>query len=297
MVHSERIDFQGYFLVRDKHDGEWIMVLNGPWNDEYHQVISNQNISSLRLSYSAGWVERDISFVRSLKSIRSLEIYSGHVTDISPLAEITQLEKIGLECNYKNLIDFSRFTKLRTCFLKWRPKSESIFNATSLQTLSIVNFPYENLLLMHKLHKLEVLKLTSNKIQSLDGLAHLGELKTLDLFRCPNLTSLEGIQGAVNLRMLEVDTCKKISDLEPLGALRNLRRVSLINCGKLKTLLPLKACIQLEELLLTDNTDIEDGSIYVFKELPVLKTMWFANRKHYSNTREQVQEAINLRQR
>ena len=295
-MNSERIDLNGYFLVRDKGNGEWVMVLSGPWVEEYHQVILTRKITSLRLSYSAGWTERDISFVRNLKNIRSLEIYNWDVTDISPLAEITQLEKLGIECNYKKSIDFSQFMKLHTLLLRWRPKSENIFDATSIQNLSITNFPYENLTKMNKLDKLESLKLTSKKLLTLNGAENLSNLTSIDLFRCPSLTSLEGVQGAAKLRVIELDTCKKVNDLAPLGDLSELRSVTLNNCEAIKTLLPLRKCHQIETLFLTESTNIEDGSISVFNELPNIKTMWFANRKHYSHTREQVQEAIRLRQ-
>ncbi len=294
-MSSERIDFRGYFLRREEDD--WVMVLTGPWLADYYQVISTRDIKALRLSYSVGWSDQDISFVRKLKSICRLEIYNWEITDISALEELTQLEHIGLECNYKHSIDFSRFTKLRACFLKWRPKSESIFDAVCLETLNIVNYPFENLSPMHKLHRLKELKLTSKKLNTLSGAAHLSELRVLDLFQCSNLTTLEGIQGAADLREVELDTCKRVGNLEPLGELRNVRRIAASNCGTIKSLLPLKNCIKLEELFLTEDTDIEDGSVNVFRELPNLKVMLFANRKHYSHRQEQVQEAIRLAKR
>lgn len=271
------------------------MVLEGPWKAQYEHAINKNNVTGLRLSASNGWRDTNIDFIHNLSAIHELEIYNWDVVDISPIESLPRLVKISLECNYRKSIDFTKFKGLQYCFLQWKPKSDSIFSSPSLKMLNIVNYPYEDLQPLQALHQLTELKLTSNKLKSLVGISSLKALLSIDLYRCTKLESLEDIQNAGQLTTLELESCKNLGNLNPLSALTKLARVSLNNCGKLQSLHPLKSCRKLSELFFIEDTNIVDGDTGIFTELPALKTMWFANRKHYSHNREAVQEIIKPR--
>lgn len=291
---EQRKQFSGYYLTPEA-DSSWCMVLQGPWTTECEKTFQKEKVTGLRLSYSLGWQQTDLSFLQSLELLRSVEIYNWNVTDITPLTALKKLGKIGIECNYKTPIDFAAFQKLEQCFLKWRPKSESIFGVSTLKELNVVNYPYYDLSTLHALKDLETLKLTSEKLSSLNGASMLGELVTLDLFRCTKLETLEGIQGAAKIVNLELDSCKNINSVEPLSKLRSLRRIAINNCGNIKSLLPLTSCKELKELFFIENTIIEDGDLSVFQNLSKLTTMWFSDRKHYSHTRTKIQKLLETR--
>ncbi|MDT8956143.1 hypothetical protein, partial [Aeromonas caviae] len=40
------------------------------------------------------------------------------------------------------------------------------------------------------------------------------------------------------------------------------------------------------------DTTIEDGELTSLLDIPTLKKMWFANKRHYTHTREQVMEVL-----
>jgi len=295
ILNTERQQFDGYYLIPNDLKTGSKMVLEGPWKAQYEDAVNKNNITGLRLSVSNGWRDTNIEFIHSLSTIRDLEIYNWDVTDISAIELLPQLVKVSLECNYRKSINFTKFTRLQYCFLRWRPKSDSIFSAPSLKALNIVNYPYEDLQPLQALHQLTELKLTSNKLRSLAGISSLKALLSIDLYRCAKLESLNDIQSASQLTTIELESCKKLGNLKPLSALTKLTKVSLNNCGKLQSLQPLKSCGELSELFFIEDTNIEDGDTGIFTDLPTLKTMWFANRKHYSHKREAVQEIIETR--
>lgn len=271
------------------------MVLEGLWKAQYSDVICKNNVSGLRLSASNGWCDTNIDFIHGLSTIQYLEIYNWDVIDTSPIESLPQLTNISLECNYRNSLDFTKFKDLQHCFFRWKPKSDSIFSSHSLKTLNIINYPYEDLQPLQALHQLKELKLTSKKLKSLAGTSSLEALVSIDLYHCTKLETLEEVQSAGKLTNLELESCRIISNLNPLSSLRKLTRVTLNNCGKLESLNPLKSCEKLSELFFIEDTNIEDGDTGIFVYLPALKTMWFANRKHYSHTREAVQQIIESR--
>ncbi len=294
-MSTERQQFDGYYLTPNDLGTGSIIVLEGAWKKKYEEVINKNNVVGLRLSASNGWHDTSINFIHNLSTIHELEIYNWDIVDVSAIELLPQLLKISLECNYRKSIDFTKFTQLQYCYLRWKPKSDSIFSATSLKALNIINYPHVDLQPLRALSHLAELKLTSNKLRSLVGTSNLEALHSIDLYRCTKLESLEDIQSADQLTTLEIESCKKLEDLKPLSSLTNLNKVTLNNCGKLLSLKPLKSCSELSELFFIEDTNIDDGDTGIFEDLPALKTMWFANRRHYTHKRETVQEIIDAR--
>jgi len=137
------------------------LVVQGSWNATYQEAITSSKNPALRLSSSAGWKGNSLEFLQGLTNIRSLEVYNWDVTDITSIQGLTRLEELSIDCSYRRPIDFSVFSELKSLFLRWRPGSESIFRVSSLNTLNIVNYPFENLTPLHDLVNLVSLKLTS----------------------------------------------------------------------------------------------------------------------------------------
>lgn len=291
-MNTEKQVYDGYYLINDELSGASKMVLQGPWKIEYGDVILKKKITGLRLSDSNGWKGENIDFIYDLKIIDDLEIYSRKIKDILPIESLPQLTKIGLDCDYRTPIDFSGFTMLESLFLRWGPNSESVFSVSSLKKLNLINYPFEDLNMLHQLRQLNELKLVSTKIKRLSGADNLIALVSLDLYRCTKLESIDGVQSLSALRIFEIESCKKINSLGPLNELEKLKRVSINNCGKIQSLMPLTSSTNLSELFFIEDTNIEDGNVGVFSCFPQLQIMWFANRRHYSHKREDIQREL-----
>jgi hypothetical protein len=289
-MRTGKKQFDGYFLVPDELG--LCMVLEGPWSNSYRDQISKDRVTTLRLSKSAGWKAEDLGFLRQLRGLHGLEIYNWDVKDISAVNDLQSLRKLCLECNYQTPPNYSGLTRLKSCFIRWRPKSDDLFDCGTLQYLNVVNYPYHDLNPLQALNKLRVLKLTSSKLTALDGIESLQSLETLDLFRCKTLQTLEGIQSCANIRSLTIDTCSNVENLEPVGELHELRYLAINNCGNIRSLKPLMGFQKLEHLFFIENTNILDGDLSVVRSLSALRDTWFANRPHYSSSREEIKQVL-----
>lgn len=281
-----------YFIDEVENGMGRCLVLTAPWSDDFKSLIDKENISVLRLSQSAGWSGNDISFISDLTCLSGVEIYSWGIKDITPLESISNLEYLGLQCEFTKAPDFSKLKKLKVFKAQWRPKAKTIFSCGELNRLNIVNYPSENLKKLNRMSLLRRLQLTSKKIRTLSGIEELSSLSTLDLAYCPRLEDLSGIDKCQQIEIVEIENCKRVYDIAILSELKNLKEIVLIDCGKVKSLRPLAHSQSLESITFIGDTTIEDGDLTSLLNIPTLKKMWFANKRHYTHTREQVMEAL-----
>jgi hypothetical protein len=292
LINSEK-----YFIDEDENGLGRCLVLKASWSDRFIELIEQENISVLRLSYSAGWKETDISFLEKLvgKGLRGVEIYAWGVKDVTPLQHLANLEHIGLQCEFTKAPDFSNFKNLINIFLSWRPKAKTIFDCLRVEQLNIVNYPSANLNDLKGMSYLKRLQLTSRKLVTLEGIEALQSLEVLDLFSCTKLESFDGIAKCSKLKEVELESCKKINDISSLGGIEKLRKVILTDCGKIKSLCSLVNCSLLETLTFTGDTNIEDGKLTPLLDNPKLKRIWFADKTHYSHNRDEIAATLSLK--
>ncbi|HDX8615230.1 TPA: hypothetical protein RQN55_001388 [Aeromonas dhakensis] len=281
-----------YFIDEVENGMGRCLVLTAPWSDDFKSIIDKENIAILRLSQSAGWNGNDISFINGLPSLAGVEIYSWGVKDITPLESISNLEYLGLQCEFTKAPDFSKLNKLKVFKALWRPKAKTIFSCDKLNLLNIINYPSENLKELNSMSLLRRLQLTSKKIKSLSGIEGLRSLSILDLAECPKLENLSGIDQCPQIEIVEIENCKKVYDIAILSELKNLKEIVLTDCGAVKSLRPLAHSKSLESITFIGDTTIEDGELTSLLDIPTLKKMWFVNRRHYSHTRERVMEIL-----
>ncbi len=287
MINNEK-----YFIDEVENGMGRCLVLAAPWSDSFKSIIDKENISVLRLSQSAGWNGNDISFINYLPSLSGVEIYSWCVKDITPLESISNLEYLGLQCEFTKAPDFSKLKKLKVLKIFWRPKAKTIFSCDELNLLNILNYPSENLKELNRMSLLRHLQLTSKKIKSLSGIEELSSLSILDLADCPKLEDLSGIDKCQQIEIVEIENCKRVYDIAILSELQNLKEIVLTDCGAVKSLRPLAHSPSLESITFIGDTTIEDGELTSLLDIPTLKKMWFSNKRHYSHTREQVMEVL-----
>lgn len=281
-----------YFIDEVENGMGRCLVLTAPWSDDFKSIIDKEKIAILRLSQSAGWNGNDISFINTLPSLSGVEIYSWGVKDITPLESISNLEYLGLQCEFTKAPDFSKLKKLKVFKALWRPKAKTIFSCDELNLLNIVNYPSENLKELNKMSLLRRLQLTSKKIKSLSGIEELSSLSILDLAECPKLENISGIDKCQQIEIVEIENCKRVYDIAILSELKNLKEVVLTDCGTVKSLRPLANSQSLESITFIGDTTIEDGELTSLLDIPTLKKMWFVNKRHYSHTRERVMEIL-----
>ncbi len=174
---------------------------------------------------------KDLSFLKSLKNLKSLYISSRQAEHI-PLGELTQLESL-------KLVDVPA-TSL-----------PGLENLRHLKTLDIFAHKITELPGLDKLTQLESIKLQMHKLYKLPSLKNLEKLKTLKIYET-RLGRLDFLQNSTSLEVLEI-SFSPIYSMKPVTLLNNLKTLELMNTQvtKIEGLENKKA---LETLLITEAT-------------------------------------------
>ena len=256
------------------------IFVKGSWDNAIHRYMKENQIEALYINWTKGWESNDYSFLSKLNEVKELNIITGG-GDLSSISEMSNLEDLSISYSYDGIIDFSKLKKLKTCFIGYSKKIDSLFELISLEHLSLNDFKYKNFHRIGDLTNLKSLTISNSSIDSLDFLRHL-KLEKLDLTICKKLISFEEIGEQYDLKKLIIDGCKKLYDLKFVANLKKLEWLDLSYNKNLKSILPLKDCIQLQELMIVADSTIDDGDLSVLKDLQNLKILMLANRKHYN---------------
>lgn len=200
------------FEIRDDEHGIGkVLILKEAWSNEISDFMIKENIRALRLSDSAGFKYKNLSFIPSLSFLRSLELYCWEAKDIKMLEELPQLEVLSMQSQSSKKIDFSSFKNLRVVMLTWAKGLTSILESHNIEHLNIQNYPYKSLEPIEHMLNLKKLYITSRKLETLHGIEKLKNLELLDLYNCQKLISKEGINKCVKLNNIEIEACNKLS--------------------------------------------------------------------------------------
>ena len=111
-----------------------IMPLTAPADFGQHGVVE------IELNRSKGWCGEDISFLREMPFLQSIDIIDMQIRDVTPVHHLNNLKRLRLLTYCKTPIDFKAFPDLKDCGLEWRKGCHSIFECESLQKLFINGF-------------------------------------------------------------------------------------------------------------------------------------------------------------
>jgi Leucine-rich repeat (LRR) protein len=269
-----------------------VLVLAGPWFPELADVLRRHGVSHLRLSPYAGWREKQIDFLSSLLFLERLDLAAVGLRDISPLYQLPNLQWLSLN-GVARKIDFTKIPKLNNLRLGWNEKNfSSLLDCANLQSLGLDNYSGSDLWAFAKLTRLSVLALSFSKIESLDGIEHLGLLDRLSLARVNRLESLEHLQHCQALTTLEIDGAAELRDVGAVAGLRNLRSFSLMGCPKVQSVRAVGGLPALETVGLLQTTSIQDGDLSALDALPALRHASFLDRPHYNRKNAQYPKRL-----
>jgi Leucine-rich repeat (LRR) protein len=200
------------FLVRsDEHGIGKVLIPTSPWDNAYADFLHLEKITAIRLSYSLGYRGESIDFIRQFPWLRSLEVYSVEVRDLSPISHLPNLEVLGLQT--KAATGFAlRDAPLRIAMIQWNHKLSPLFELEALEYLNVINYPYIDLLPLRKLLRLQRLSITSWKLQAVNGIEELPALSRLDLYNCPQLLSIDEARSKQSIHHLEIEACRHVSN-------------------------------------------------------------------------------------
>lgn len=247
------------------------------YESDIDKIVAEPGGTSLRL---AGKGIKDISGIEvfSDKGITWIFLDWNEITDLSPLSEFKDLEKISFSGN--NVSDLSALSGLENLenITAINNKIENIdtlsnldmkyicldgnnisninvvSNWTNLVDMSFSNNIIEEIPNLNNLSNLETVNLSNNKIKSIENIS--GSMEELSIDN-NELTSLSGVQNLLNLKILSVSN-NQINSLKELESLSNLENLN-INKNQIRDVSGLVNCSKLKYLYMDNNyiTDFE----------------------------------------
>jgi hypothetical protein len=81
-----KLDFR---VSCDEHGIGKVLIPTSPWDNAYADFLHSEKIAAIRLSYSLGYRGESIDFITQFPWLRSLEVYSVEVRDLSPISRLS----------------------------------------------------------------------------------------------------------------------------------------------------------------------------------------------------------------
>jgi Leucine-rich repeat (LRR) protein len=176
------------------------------------------------------------AFIVELRAIQMLRLFAGPLTEIESLGGLPRLRDLSIEhvTEQQSIpIDLGALPALSRAHLEWFRGAESIFQATRLRSLSLLNCPLSRSEAFGNLPSLRYLRLAAGRLVDTDAIARLLSLRWLGLLRQDDLTSLAGLSGHQSLRFLWLEACPKLRSLQWLNGMQQLETLQILDCGEI----------------------------------------------------------------
>ena len=198
-----------------------------------------------RIEWGGGpLTNQDIEPLRYMVNLTILHINDNNITDISPIARLTNLRNLNIGNNQfsydvwaqrqwnNNITDLTPLTGLRnleTLNTMQLPNADitPLAGFTNLRELHMWNNQISDLTPISGLTNLTSLTLNMNSISDLTPLSGMTHLRTLTLPH-NNITDITPLAGLTSLTFLRLEG-NNVNDITPLAGLTNLREVFLGN--------------------------------------------------------------------
>ncbi|MFA6012946.1 MAG: leucine-rich repeat domain-containing protein, partial [Desulfobacteraceae bacterium] len=212
----------------------------------------------------------DISILKGLTQLQSLDLSYNQISDISILKGLTQLQSLVLSYNQISDISILKdLAQLQSLDLNGNPISDiSILKGlTQLQSLNLVDNQISDISILKGLTQLQSLDLSYNQISDISILKVLTQLQSLNLIG-NTISDISILKDLTQLQSLNLSG-NPISDISIMKDLAQLQSL-VLNDNQISDITTLKDLTQLQSLLLNGNL-ISDISI--LKELTQLQSI------------------------
>ena len=203
----------------------------------------------------------DLSPLSNLTTLTWLALGNNDIADITPLSNLTNLTNLNLDDNFvSNITPLSNLTNLTNLDLGSNDIADitPLSNLTNLATLSLDNnfISDSDIALLSGLTNLRSLYLGNNDIADVSVLSGLTSLEWLSLYST-SISNIAPLSGLTNLRSLNLGN-NDIADISALSGLTSLEWLFLYS-NSISNIAPLSGLTNLRSLNLGNN-DIADIS-------------------------------------
>ncbi|MBF4600565.1 hypothetical protein ITJ55_07060 [Frigoribacterium sp. VKM Ac-1396] len=257
----------------------------GPWTKADERKMRKRGITGLVLNYAHGYQERNLDFISGLQ-LERLIILSRTTSDHEPIYDLADtLIELNITTDPRLEVDLTRLPRLKELGADWRQVRDTIGAVDDLDSVCFGLYTEADLLPLAHLHSLSRLTLLDRpRIETVTGLSELPRLRFLEIASASHLRDITELAWNPTplLESLSFAYSANVSDLESIAHTTSLTQLTLSDMGTFVSLAPLVRLRRLERLFLHGSTNVSDGDLTPLLDLPALKLVSLANRRHYS---------------
>ena len=213
----------------------------------------------------------DLTGLEHATELRELYLGDNQVSDITPLAQLTQIRELDLTRNkdISDITPLAQLTQIRKLHLTGNQVSDitPLAQLTQLQMLTLSANNIIDVTPLAELTQLQTLSARGNNIIDIAPLAELTQLRTLSLGG-NDIIDIAPLAALAQLRTLYLDN-NSIIDLAPLAELTQLTWLSLLG-NKISDITPITPLTLLTTLFLSINQIRDISPIAQLKHLTAL---------------------------
>ena len=216
---------------------------------------------------------RDLTGLEFAKNLYFLDVESNSISDISPLAGLTNLTEL-IKMGHNPISDISplaSLTKLRRILLNDTEVADlsPLASLRDLEEINVAATRISSLAPLAGLKNLKNLNTIHSDISDLSPLAGLTNLTRLLLYDC-KATDLSPLRGLTKLRWLGFPHTNNITDFSPLSGLTELRHLDLFHT-EISDTSALAGLVNLETLILNENRIVNVSPLASLRNLKRLE--------------------------
>ncbi len=224
------------------------------WSREAERAIRSTGVTGVVVSQWEAGAGDLCPLIQFATQINYMTIDKGGDLDLSFVGGMVALEDLTVRDSVAS-IEFARLSNLRFFFGDNLKNVGTIEECPGLEELRLSRARIQHLDQLAALEQLRILSLDSVPLRTLAGIQTLKKLRSLSLWRCRRLESLAGIE-TTQIEELWMEQLIRVTSIAPLVLSKTLRRVELGGCKKIVDIEKVAAISGLEVLGIMTGAEI-----------------------------------------
>lgn len=222
---------------------------------------------SLQRTRAAARPIRDLSALQLLPAVAGLVLINNDISDISPIANCTNLRRLCLQKNpIRDISALANCTKIEELELGETPIGDFAVLET-LPNLRKLSISIDQIPAFRRLTRLQCIKKLEFGLGAFDSFEGFPEMPELRVIQGAKVERLDGLQSFPKLENL-VNVSGAFDTLEPLANSKALTHANILG-SRVRSIEPLSALVSLRALWL--NTDAPALDLSPLESLPALR--------------------------
>lgn len=233
---------------------------------------------------------QDLSFYSHIPNIRKFTIASYNTKDYSKLLTNTKLKHLGIEETKSKAVDLSfikEFKDLESLYIDGMKKGlENVKYLKKIKQLTFRGVKMDDLEFLSDLNNLEELNLLFGSYKSLNSVAKLKQLKSIEFSRVRQIPNFDFLNSLENLESIEFEGMSKMEKMPNLSKLTRLKKIHINNNLRLQDIKSIEKITNLKliQLSFAENSKAAERKNLIDQTVDILlnsKSIEYTNIMHW----------------